>query len=86
MEDGIFGAMKGFDGSFDKVFAAGGENLEMDVIWDNARRFDETAGKVKVGLGGGGEGDFDFFVTEGDEEVEEAKFLVAVLYIAYPYI
>ena len=51
----------------------------MDVVGNYAGGFDEVTGKIKVGLRRRWKGDFYFFVSELDQEFEEAEFLFAVL-------
>ncbi|KAI5304297.1 hypothetical protein KEM55_000138 [Ascosphaera atra] len=79
MENSLLGALEGLDGAADKVLAAGGEDLQVDIVGDLAGGLDEAPCEVEVGLGGGGEGDLDLLVAELAELSEVAEFLLAVL-------
>lgn len=79
VDDGLLGALEGLDRSADEVLAAGGQDLQVDIVWYGAGGLDQTSGEVEVGLGGRGEGDFDLFVAEVAEHLEVGPFLVAIL-------
>ena len=80
VEDSLLGALQGIDCAADEILAAGGQDLQGDIVGCETGLFYQTAGKVEVRLGCGGEGDLDFLVTNIHEHLEETVFLLAVLW------
>lgn len=77
MDDGLFGALQGFNSPFNQVLTAGRQDLKPYIVGNRAWSLDQAPCEVKVGLGSGGEGDLDFLVTDVGKHLEVGPLLVA---------
>ena len=75
MENDVFRAAQGFEGTGDQVLAALAEDLDGDIVGD-AVFLDQAAAEIEFDLRGGREADLDFLEADADQQVEVFEFFL----------